>query len=81
MYFHNHCRECYKIIDIKTDEKESEVKYYTLTTTHKQDLTNGFRYIKELLVQRHNLKMHTDYKTLKNNNINAHSDKHRCLHY
>ena len=80
MYYHNHCRECYKIIDgkkydIKHVEKESEVKYYTLTTTHKQDLTNGFRYIKELLMQRHNFKMHKDYKTLKNNNINVHSVK------
>ena len=56
-----------KKYDIKNVEKESEVKYYTLTTTHKQDLTNGFRYIKELLMQRHNFKMHKDYKTLKNN--------------
>ena len=33
MHYHNHCRECYKIIDgkkydIKNVEKESEVKYY-----------------------------------------------------
>ena len=81
MYYHNHCRECYyKIIDgkkydIKNVEKQSEIKYYTLTMTHKTDLTNGFRYIKELLMQRHNFKMHKDYKTLKNNSINVHSVK------
>ena len=59
----------------KNVEKETEVKYYTLTMPNKQDLTNGFRYIKELLVQQHNIKMHKDYKTLKDNNINVHSVK------
>ena len=59
----------------KNVEKETEVKYYTLTMPNKQDLTNGFRYIKELLVQQHNFKMHKDYKTLKDNNINVHSVK------
>ena len=64
-----------KYYDIKQVKKETEVKYYTLTMTHKKDLTNGFRYLKELLMQRHNFKMHKGYKTLKDNNINAHSVK------
>ena len=59
----------------KEVEKESEAKCYTLTMTHRKDLTNGFAHIKELLMQRHNFKMHQDYKTLKDNNINAHSVK------
>ena len=43
--------------------------------TNKQDLTNGFRYIKELLMQRLNSNMHKDYKTLKDSNINVRSVK------
>ena len=63
-----------KYYDIKQVQKETEVKYYTLTTTYRKDLTNGFRYIKELLMQFIIFNMHKDYK-LKDNNINVHSVK------
>ena len=38
-------------------------------------MSNGFRYIKELLVQTHNFKMYNDYQILKNNNITVYSVK------
>jgi hypothetical protein len=51
--------------------KESEKKYYILNVSDKSNLKNGFRYIKELLLQIHNFKMFTDYNILKDNNINV----------
>ena len=33
-----------KYYNVEIVEKETEVKYYTMTMTHKTDLTNGFRY-------------------------------------
>ena len=50
-------------------DKESEKKYYCLTVTDKATLRNGYIYIKELLLQHHNFKMHTDYTKLTENHI------------
>ena len=47
-----------------TIEKETEAKYYTLTVSDTSDLTNGFKYIKELLIQIHNCRMYEDYYKL-----------------
>ena len=47
-----------------TVEKETEAKYYTLTVSDTAELTNGFKYIKELLLQIHNFRMYEDYYKL-----------------
>ena len=50
-------------------------KYYTLTVSDKKELTNGFRYIHELVLQRQNFKMYQDYHKLINNKVKVHSVK------
>ena len=49
--------------------KEMDRKYYCLTVSDKATLGNGYIYIKELLLQHHNFKMHTDYTKLTENHI------------
>ena len=67
------------------DEDEFEAKetegttYYVLSVSEKKTLINGFMYIKELLLQYHNFKMHEAYKTLSDNNIKVYSVKTDCL--
>ena len=55
------------------DEEEEEMpnenknqinNYYILTIKDKTELTNGFRYIKELLLQIHNFRRYQDYYKL-----------------
>ena len=47
------------------NENTNEINnYYILTIKDKKDLTNGFRYIKELLLQIHNFRMYQDYYKL-----------------
>jgi hypothetical protein len=53
--------------------------YYVLNITQQTKLTNGFRYIKELILQHHNYKMYKDAKTLSKNNINTYSVKTDAL--
>ena len=50
-------------------------KYYILNICDQVDLTNGFRYIKELLLQHHNYKMFSDYMKLQEVGINVYSVK------
>ena len=50
-----------------------DLEYYILTNRKRTKLTNGFRFIKELLIQYHNFKMHSDYNTLIDNNIKVYS--------
>ena len=54
---------------------EDEKKYYILNIGDQTDLTNGFRYIKELLLQYHNYKMYSDYNKLVNAGIDVYSVK------
>ena len=49
--------------------------YYVLNVSDKKVLSNGFTYIKELLLQYHNFKMYETYKTLTDNNIKVYSVK------
>ena len=57
-------------LDEETDEEEEEDKttfgetYYVLNTTDRKTLVNGFRYIKELLLQYHNFAMYEAYNKL-----------------
>mgnify|MGYP003331369515 CR=1 FL=1 len=52
---------------------------YALVLKDQRQLKNGFRYIKELLLQSHNNKLEVAYDTLKQNNINAYSIKADCF--
>ena len=56
-------------------EADVDKKYYILNISDQVDLTNGFRYIKELLLQHHNFKMFSDYNKLKEVGIHAYSVK------
>ena len=57
-------------------EKETD-KCYVLNLKDKAELKNGFRWIKELILQMHNLNMYNynAYHKLKKNNIQIHSVK------
>ena len=64
-------------IEPNTNSKwiEDEQKYYILNVSDCATLKNGFRYIKELLLQHHNFKMYRDYQTLTANGIDVFSVK------
>ena len=49
--------------------------YYVLFISDSRKLINGFRYIKELLLQHHNMKMYLAHKLLVENNIRVYSVK------
>ena len=65
--------------ELEDDEmrvKDTEgVAYYVLNVSDKKVLTNGFMYIKELLLQYHNFTMYETYKTLTDNNVKVYSVK------
>ena len=46
-----------------------------MTVGDKKELNNGFRYIHELVLQRHNFKMYQDHQKLINNGVKVHSVK------
>ena len=56
-------------------KKETDKKYYCLTVSKTAELTNGYIYIKELLLQQHNFRMLNDYNKLIDNDINVYSVK------
>jgi hypothetical protein len=65
-------------LDIESECTEwisDEKVYYILNLSDTATLKNGFRYIKELLLQFHNFKMYTDHKILRDNNIDVFSVK------
>ena len=55
-------------------------KYYIVSKTGERKMTNGFRYIKELLLQNHNFDMYDSYEKLKANNINVYAVKSDAFH-
>ena len=56
-------------------------KYYILNVSDSRTLTNGFRYIKEMLLQYHNFAMYDAYRKLKiENNIDVYAVKTDALH-
>ena len=62
--------------NLKIREYDSEGEnYYILNLKDKAQLQNGFRYIKELLLQYHNFKMYQDYYKLRNNGVRVYSVK------
>ena len=64
-------------IEPNTNSKwiENEQKYYILNVSDCAALKNGFRFIKELLLEHHNFKMYRDYQTLTANGIDVFSVK------
>ena len=62
-----------KVIDKKN-------KYYIVSKTGERKMTNGFRHIKELLLQNHNFDMYDSYEKLKANNINVYAVKSDAFH-
>ena len=59
---------------LNEERKEGE-KYYILNTSDRQTLVNGYRYIKELLLQYHNYAMYETYNILAKNGIGVCSVK------
>ena len=57
------------------DEPKFGETYYVLNTTDRQKLVNGFRYIKELLLQYHNFAMYEAYTKLVANNVKVYGVK------
>ena len=55
--------------------RETGDKYYILNISDSKKLMNGFRPIKELLLQHHNFKMYETYETLKANGVRVYSVK------
>ena len=53
--------------------------YYVLNVSKQTTLINGFRYIKELLIQNHNFKIYNDAKKLNDNVINIYTVKTDAL--
>ena len=70
-------------LDEETDEEEEEEEdkttfgetYYVLNTTDRKTLVNGFRYIKELLLQYHNYAMYEAYTKLEAKGVKVYSVK------
>ena len=49
--------------------QKNKGKYYVLNVADHAFLKNGYRYIKELLLQYHNYRIYKDYNTLRENDI------------
>jgi hypothetical protein len=63
----------------KTTLKKEGNPYYILNVSKQTTLQNGFRYIKELVLQHHNYKIYSDIEVLNKNNINVYSVKTDAL--
>ena len=57
------------------EDTKNKGKYYVLNVTDNAVLKNGYRYIKELLLQYHNYRIYKDYNTLRENDIKVFSVK------
>ena len=69
--------------DVDSDDEEeapdedtkNKGKYYVLNVSDYAVLKNGYRYIKELLLQYHDFRIYKDYNTLRENDIEVFSVK------
>ena len=57
------------------EDTKNQGKYYVLNVADHAVLKNGYRYIKELLLQYHNYRIYKDYNTLRENDIEVFSVK------
>ena len=70
--------QLHKLSDIEVDDEwieEEQQKYYVLNLKDTTELKNGFRFIKEMLLQIHNLEMFKAYSKLTRNYISCYSVK------
>ena len=56
-------------------EKINECKHYVLNISDTKTLKNGYKFIKELLLQHHNFDMNETYEKLKDNDVKVYSVK------
>ena len=66
-------------LSFDTSRTKYDKSYYVSTLKSQAVLNNGFRYIKELLMQHHNFLIHQSFETLKENNIKVYSIKTDAL--
>ena len=64
----------------ETEKISNTAKYYVVCLTNQRKLMNGFRYIKELLLQGHNFNMYEAYEKLKANSIKVYAVKTDAFH-
>ena len=64
----------------KIEKKSETAKYSIVSVSDHRQLMNGFRYIKELLLQKHNFHMYDAYEKLKEANINVYAVKTDAFH-
>ena len=57
------------------DTKDVGNTYYILNVSDSKQLLNGFRYVKELLLQYRNITMYEAFETMKENNVRVYSVK------
>lgn len=70
--------QLHKLSDIEIDDEwheEEKQNYFVLNLKDTVELKNGFRFIKEMLLQIHNLEMFKAYSQSSNNNIPCYSVK------
>jgi hypothetical protein len=67
--------DTFEITKTKNIECKGIKELYILNDVDTKRLRNGYRYIKELLLQNHNLRMYLNHKILTDNNINVYSVK------
>ena len=67
------------VVHIQRDAEIDETKYYVLNVSDERCLSNGFRMIKELLLQDHNYRVYEAYETLKQNGVDVYSVKTDAL--
>ena len=65
---------------LKCKEKTRESKYYIVSVSGQRQMMNGFRYLKELLLQNHNFEMYDAYEKLKAKNIEVYAVKTDAFH-
>ena len=66
--------------DVTKEEVSRTTKYYIVSISDERQLMNGFRYIKELLLQNHNSSVYEASEKLKENNINVYAVKTDAFH-
>ena len=64
----------------ETEKISKTAKCYVVCLTDQRKLMNGFRYIKELLLQGHNLNMYETFEKLKANSIKVYAVKTDAFH-
>ena len=66
--------------ETNTEKRGKTAKYYIVSVSDQRQLVNGFRHIKELLLQNHNFHMYDAYEKLQKANINVYAVKTDAFH-